>query len=440
MAPPTIPNGGVLVTEDTSSSVKARLWGFSVNDAELKPAHKQFLDGLIAHLQKGGGAKGGWQIGLLGEASRSGSMSQNAALGVSRAGKVRQYLEGRLRGGTPVTFAAASAGEVLAWARGAKAGSEDAYDRAVDVIATVQSGAPSPGPAPKPAAAPPPPVGVFVHLWSDPPNKKPFLGANAIAHADGDPVYRVDSAANLENVFKELLKKNTFVAKLDFHTHGFPGGIALGSELLWALDDTTTKGGRHVVSLAHFRDKGYDQVFLAGAHVFFHGCNVADTAEGELFLAVFGSIFLRVRGGRVGGSTSTGYNYGIWKSKLIHWSGNTVYAQVEAGGDVTMDGARLLDPKRLHEWIDDARKGIAYLRDHSQGGDPAGVLVAADLLDEADKLLAARKPTIMDTYRAAKKCIEASRLLEQFADAMRLWQSAPDMPKPIDLIHDTSDD
>jgi hypothetical protein len=109
------------------------------------------------------------------------------------------------------------------------------------------------------------------------------MGYSASLHAGDQPGHStlgVGSVDNLRHSLRRLLDGPELDA-MDFHTHGAPGVIGIGEDKLT------------VNALDQFRDQGVDALFKTGARVEFHGCNVAEGAIGELFLAEFGSIFLR---------------------------------------------------------------------------------------------------------------------------------------------------
>ena len=188
----------------------------------------------------------------------------------------------------------------------------------------------------------------MLHIWSDIPNHKalwvipkPSMVHSAHEHTKkGDSYKGAASLKQLEEIFASYKKQNKKIDKLDFHTHGGPGKLAIGSERLG------------FETLKNFRDKGFDQIFTPEARVFFHGCNVAENAAGELFLAEFGQIFLKTGGGRVGGSTSVGMTDVIFNTgKTIHFWGDTVYAYVLPGGKATLKNHRHLDSRHIEGQI-----------------------------------------------------------------------------------------
>ena len=176
----------------------------------------------------------------------------------------------------------------------------------------------------------------MVHMWSDVPGK---FGASSMPAAhlhtkSGETNIGVGSLFSLKQVLERLKHRTAPLQKMDFHTHGGPGGIAIGRE--WLGIDTIGEFPRELST-----------VFAKGARIFFHGCNVAEGAKGELFLALFGVTFLNKRGGRVGGSTTAGYADPLFTGKVFHAPGSAVYAHIKEGGWVTLQNHTHLNLEHL---------------------------------------------------------------------------------------------
>ena len=140
----------------------------------------------------------------------------------------------------------------------------------------------------------------------------------------------------LHNVFGEIAYDGVMTLDyLDFHTHGFPGGIALGST---HLDYDSVK--------KQFGSAGYDQVFAKDATIKFVGCNCAEDANGEFFLVRVAQAFLKRNGGTVWGNTGAGLNVG---SDPPHPFGDWVKATIAAGGSTTLSGHTHLRMERIRE-------------------------------------------------------------------------------------------
>ena len=130
------------------------------------------------------------------------------------------------------------------------------------------------------------------HISSDMPTKAltTLMEDSAADHAKkGDTTYGVDNLPSLSLLFRKLKEKKARLTHVDFHTHGSPGSLAIGSD---HLNRTTL--------LRDFAGRGFDAVFAKDARIFFHGCNIAEKAVGELFLAEVAVTFLKSGGGRVG--------------------------------------------------------------------------------------------------------------------------------------------
>jgi outer membrane protein OmpA-like peptidoglycan-associated protein len=116
---------------DMSDSVVATAWlfGFRTDSAALHPKHCSWLDSQVVPLLAGGGS-----VTILGLASRSGSAAHNLALSKRRASAVLAYLRRKVRKHFSVRDFLAK-GESLAELQGKKDGTENIWDRAVQVTA-----------------------------------------------------------------------------------------------------------------------------------------------------------------------------------------------------------------------------------------------------------------------------------------------------------------
>ncbi|NNK61720.1 MAG: hypothetical protein HKO98_00800, partial [Gemmatimonadetes bacterium] len=123
-----------------------------INDDQLRPVHKLWLDRHVVPLLSVGGS-----FALIGEASRTGSRSHNYKLSRRRARNTVAYVQGRLMRGFVFVDATSSAqigaGEIPAALAGQINGTESSYYRAVRVVAWSR---PTPPPIPKPKAQPRP--------------------------------------------------------------------------------------------------------------------------------------------------------------------------------------------------------------------------------------------------------------------------------------------
>src|ERR1700730_2587246 len=109
---------------------------------------------------------------------------------------------------------------------------------------------------------------------------------------DNSRVLSAGTVDELIDLFIKLRNERADLNYLDFHCHGFAGGLSLGHENFTY---------QH---LAQFRGKGFESIFRAGAEISFLSCDIAAARfdqldeDGELFLAEFAHIFLQRKGGR----------------------------------------------------------------------------------------------------------------------------------------------
>lgn len=144
--------GAVTEIQGLHEGVGARLHGFGIDDDQLRPAHKHWLDLHVVPLLAAGGS-----FALIGEASRTGSHSHNLALSRRRARNTVAYVQGSLLRRLVFVDATSSArfgaGELPAALAGQADGTESGYYRAVRVVVWSR---PSPPPIPKPEEQPTP--------------------------------------------------------------------------------------------------------------------------------------------------------------------------------------------------------------------------------------------------------------------------------------------
>lgn len=197
-----------------------------------------------------------------------------------------------------------------------------------------------------------------VHIYSDiTGDSRPSPGRAARLHASGnqgDRVVSVVSLSALETAFRGLLADGTQWDRMDFHTHGSPGVAYIGSERLTAFN------------LDRFRNQRFDTIFNAGAVVEFSGCNAAERPEGELLVAVFGSIFLRARGGSVKSATGLGYADPLFTGDVYHPTGRWITAEVRIGGGVTLRNHRHLHTGLIRRAIPRLQDRARQLRERSR--------------------------------------------------------------------------
>ena len=113
-------NDGVVIQPfSISDPHRALLADFDIDGSKLKPAHREWLDGVATFLRKHPipHGTGKWTVTITGRASKTGSDSHNGWLSKQRAEAVRNYLLPKLPG---VSFevALAALGGVLTIQRG----------------------------------------------------------------------------------------------------------------------------------------------------------------------------------------------------------------------------------------------------------------------------------------------------------------------------------
>lgn len=140
-------------------------------------------------------------------------------------------------------------------------------------------------------------------------------------------VYGAQSVQDFVNLLAKYRDGGRHMSALEFNTHGGPGIVQLGNEVLKVAD------------LRKIAGRGYHTAFAAGAKVFFHGCNVAEGTMGNEFLITFGEVLLRGGGGSVGASTSRGFSHPLGgyfgNGKVYHLWGNTKRVIVNPGGFIS---------------------------------------------------------------------------------------------------------
>jgi Domain of unknown function (DUF4347) len=191
-----------------------------------------------------------------------------------------------------------------------------------------------------------------VHIWSDIPNDwhaSSSWDANTHSYEHGDIAINVNSIAELLALFKEWLKMEESFDLIDFHTHGGPGVICIGSDKLT------------VSNLYRLSTSNVDQIFNNNAQVIFAGCNVAEGHTGELFLLRFGQIMLKGGGGKVMGSTGEGVAEPFRTGDVYHPFGDWVSAKVAMGGGAKLFGHQHLVLDNIKARIKSADERIPNL-------------------------------------------------------------------------------
>lgn len=192
-----------------------------------------------------------------------------------------------------------------------------------------------------------------VHIYADITGDwRPSDRHVAEEHAEersGEKIIGVNSIDTLLSTLNQMAEKATVLDAMDFHTHGSPGSLSIGSEHL------------NFDTLGRFRGEQFPRIFRPGAVIELSGCNVAEGPEGELFLAEFGSIFLKNNGGRVKASTGAGLADPLFTGDVYHPTGRWLTAQVRPGGGVTLINCRHLLPHLIRNAIERRKRDIQQM-------------------------------------------------------------------------------
>lgn len=187
-----------------------------------------------------------------------------------------------------------------------------------------------------------------IHFSSGVSGVIPGLGSplrrEAHIHAGGradTEVIELHSKGELLQHLQQFKASGLRLDYLDFHTHGGAGSIQLGSDSFDRFD----LGGRR----GRFHNQQFDQLFRPGARIAFHGCNVANDAEGELFLAKVAYVFLRSNGGTASGHTGYALSTQAWglEAGTPLYVGQEVQARVNSQGTVILRNNAHLLPGRM---------------------------------------------------------------------------------------------
>jgi hypothetical protein len=229
-------------------------------------------------------------------------------------------------------------------------------------------------------------MGNSIHIWSDIPGDW-RLSSRRDAQTHGHQILQVVSIPDLVSAFGRFRAEGVVFDEMDFHTHGGPGGIALGSDSLDYLTMQKLEG------------LSFDKLFARQAMITFTGCNVAEGAQGEYFLVRAGKALLRNGGGKVLGSTGAGLADPIFSGDVYHPFGDWVTATIGPGGTATLRGHKYLIPKKLRERISQAQSRmtdeprvaateIAQATTYLASGSEWDLMQASLWLDQADKKIA----------------------------------------------------
>src|SRR5262249_13352210 len=130
----------------------------------------------------------------------------------------------------------------------------------------------------------------------------------------------VRGLADFEWALTGLQREKKTISRMEIESHGMSGVLLLGYD---RVDRS---------SLVQFTGK-FEDLFTAGAKVFFNGCRIAanttdggaDLAQdGPAFLRQFAHVFLKKGGGRVGACTDVGDTW-LGSNKVYHGKDACVY-------------------------------------------------------------------------------------------------------------------
>lgn len=236
-----------------------------------------------------------------------------------------------------------------------------------------------------------------VHIWSDiPKDWRSSSGTDANEHAaeNGDMVINVNSLDELLALFNEWVKMEISFDVMDFHTHGGPGVINIGSCRLTSAN------------LYRLYTSNVDRIFNNNAQVVFNGCNVAQDYWGEFFLLRFGKMMLKGGGGKVLGNTGTGIADPLFTGDVYHPFGDWVSVEVGMGGGAKLNGHRHLVSKNVNARIKTADEKIRKLESN-------GTLSAFDMLEINTWLTTARIYAANPTAENMFNSCDHLRIVEQ---------------------------
>jgi hypothetical protein len=148
-------------------------------------------------------------------------------------------------------------------------------------------------------------------------------------HSTGDDpatvTVPVSDTVSLHDALGQLLREKKTFRRVLWYTHGKPGLISLGKDILT------------ISTLDGFR--GFEALFPEPTKMYFSGCNVAEGDIGWLFLMMAGQVFLR-GGGYTMAWTSTGHGYDnatlrwLISSHSVHFTGDVRIVTFKSGGSV----------------------------------------------------------------------------------------------------------
>lgn len=210
------------------------------------------------------------------------------------------------------------------------------------------------------------------HIWSDVPDDwRASSSGDANEHADeeGGIVRNVNTISELLKLFNGWLDAEESFDILDFHTHGGPGVIYIGSEEL------------NVGNLRRLSTSRINEIFNNDAQIVFNGCNVGEGHQGEWFLLRFGKLMLKGGGGKVIGNTGLGIADAFFSGDVFHPFGDWVGVRVGMGGSAKLYKHKHLIEDKIKERIESAEERIERLpdEDFSVSADKAKLAAAVKL-------------------------------------------------------------
>jgi hypothetical protein len=227
----------------------------------------------------------------------------------------------------------------------------------------------------------------------------------ARARAEGISGSSVEGLDNLDDFIRVLhtyAQGRDPIRELTLFAHGAPGEVTIGR--------TTVV----VTRLDRLRNKGLDRAFSANARIVFESCEIAGSADGELFLAEFGSILLRRGGGEVVGSTGSGATpWGWFGGAVWYFGAREVKARVNVGGGVRLINNVYLRADRLRNTIDYFRERIQEARSWRRTAIRRKCATWERLLNTAHRLIASPGAPYRDIYRAWVKVDAVRRSMQQ---------------------------
>lgn len=252
------------------------------------------------------------------------------------------------------------------------------------------------------------------HIWSDVPGDF-FSGSSssdAEEHAEeqGGMARNVNSIDELLALFKEWLHWEESFDVIDFHTHGGPGVIYIGSD---KLTDS---------NLYRLYTSNLGSIFRNNAQVIFNGCNVAEGFRGEYFLWRFGNMMLKEGGGKVMGNSGLGFADAFISGDVYHPFGDWVTVEVGIGGGAKLSGHRDLVLDTINARTKTADEKIKSLESD-------GSISAYDAINVRNWLLIARMYAANPTHENMFHACDHLRMVEKKLKAKERDRILSGIPK-----------